>query len=87
MNEEPPMVRAKFENGAIVPLEPIPPEWRDGIELDVTTLDFEEISDKEWGALTADPTKESRENDRIARELIQEQRRISKEQLRRQLGP
>ena len=80
------MVRAKIQNGVIVPLDPIPTDRHEGTELDVTSSELPELSDEKWAALSAEPTDESRENDRIVREIIDEQRRISKEQVRREMG-
>jgi hypothetical protein len=80
------MVRAKIQNGLFVPIEPLPPEWQEGSEVDVVPAETSEISDEEWTGLTSEPTEEEREDDRLVQEMINEQRRVSKEQVRREMG-
>jgi predicted DNA-binding antitoxin AbrB/MazE fold protein len=80
------VVRAKIQNGVFVPIEPLPPEWREGAEVDVINSESAEMTDEEWAALTSVPTDEEREDDRRVQEMIDEQRRSSKEQVRRQMG-
>ena len=80
------MVRAKIQNGVVVPIDPLPAEWREGSEVDVVPAETSEISDEECGALTSEPTEEEREDDRRVQEAINEQRRISKEQVAREMG-
>ena len=59
------MIRAMVENGVIQPLEPLPPEWRDGRELVVAdplkqpgtdTADFDTWA-QDMNRLTAELTK------------------------------
>ena len=38
------MLKAMVKNGAIVPLEPLPPEWREGMELSVEAVDEETMT-------------------------------------------
>jgi hypothetical protein len=74
------MPKAVLKNGVIVPLEPLPAEWRDGKELEVresvpSELDTDAGEDSwlaEMEALCADSTPE--EEERLNRALAERQR-------------
>ncbi len=87
------MVRAKFENGVIVPLDPVPPEWRDGRELQVeeTGLGLDEspeVIDRWYQELEAICAQmpDDPEDERRLQEALDEADRIAKEQVRREMG-
>ena len=82
------MIRATLQNGAIVLLDPIPPEWKEGTELDVTPAYWSIAGEESSGDLEPDAEHDeaSRENDFVLRGILDEQRRLSKEQVRREMG-
>lgn len=83
------MPRAVLRDGLIHPLEPLPPDWRDGQELRVESAEPEPAAHaidedfRELAALCAagDPA----DDDRLDRSLG-EARRLAKDQVRRQMG-
>ena len=84
------MVKAVVIRGEIRPLEPLPPDWREGQSLRVEKADESELTleeiDRDFAALAilcleSQPADED-ELDRA----LQEARRQAKEQVRRQMG-
>jgi hypothetical protein len=81
------MPKAILQKGTIVPLEPLPPEWDEGTVLDVTNSEAGEMDIDAWAEMMNRLCADSRPDDEAAlREVIEEQRRRSKEQVRRQMG-
>lgn len=90
VSESTSMVRAVVNHGEIRPLEPLPADWRDGQPLRIEKEDdgeppVEEI-DRDFEVLaalcqTSDPADEAQ-----LERALQEARRQSKEQVRRQMG-
>ena len=82
------MVRAVLQNGEIRPLGPLPPDWHDGQKLMIETQAAdrpEEIS--AWAQEIEDAAQAIPEEvDRNFLEALEEQKRASKEQVRRQMG-
>ncbi len=83
------MPRAILKNGVLYPLEPLPPEWADGQEVEVAPVSpAEENPDgierwaEEMEALCADSDPED-ESKMLA--AIDEQRREAKAQARREM--
>jgi hypothetical protein len=82
-------MKAKLENGAIVPLDPIPSEWPDGTELDVNAIQPSETDADidAWAAEMNQLCADSRPEDEAAMlAAIAEHRREAKEQARREMG-
>jgi hypothetical protein len=83
------MVRAVIKNGVIVPLEPLPPDWTEGVEVDVLkatgTLPPEAVDEwlAEMNAVCADSTPEQEARLQAA---LDELKRASKELARRRMG-
>jgi hypothetical protein len=84
------MPRAILKNGVIYPLEPLPPEWADGQELEVEPIQPADESPeaierwaREMEALCADSDSEDEERMLAA---IAEERREAKAQARREMG-
>jgi hypothetical protein len=84
------MPRAVLKNGTIQPLEPLPPEWKEGQELIVEEAkgpDLRPAAIDEWAeeldalASESDPEDEAR-----MREAIEEHRRQGKAWVRREMG-
>jgi len=84
------MPRAVLKNGVIYPLEPLPPEWAEGQELEVAPVrpandSAEAIEqwarDMEELCADSDPEDEAR-----MMAAIEEQRREAKAQARREMG-
>ncbi len=85
------MPRAVLKNGVLYPLEPLPPEWADGQEVEVAPVSPAEESPEgieRWAeemdgaaAPTATPRIEAR-----MLSAIEEQRREAKAQARREMG-
>jgi hypothetical protein len=81
------MLKAVLRNGAIVPLEPVPPEWEEGTTLDVAKADGAGQDLDAWGALMerlcADSSVEEEERMQAA---IEEHRSQAKARSRRDMG-
>ena len=82
------IVNAILQNGIIVPTEPIPESWPNGQRLEIspateidTDIDIDAWAE-EINRLCADSSPEDEE---LMRQAIEEQRRIGKEQVRRQM--
>jgi hypothetical protein len=82
-------MKAKLEKGVFVPVDPLPSEWSEGMEVDVKLAEpaIEENDIDEWAAemnrLCADSDPEE---DRIVDDAIAEHRREAKEQARKEMG-
>jgi hypothetical protein len=81
------MPKAMLQKGSIVPLEPLPPEWKEGTVLEVTSLDTAQIDIDDWAKLMNALCADSSAQDETAmREAIDEHRRLAKNQVRRDMG-
>jgi len=86
------MLKAVLDQGVIRPLEPLPAEWANGMELNVTPTgaEVDDLTDEEAEAVFAELAvlcaNNSEDDHRRMMHVINEQRRISKEQMRRQQG-
>jgi len=87
--EEAEMVRAIYEGGKVLPIDPVPPNWRDGQSLQIEA-DEEEFSieqmERDFAELarmceTSDPEDEQR-----LVEVLRENKEIAKAQVRKQMG-
>ena len=82
------MVRAILENGEIRPLRPLPDDWQDGQKLLIET-EAEDRPDaiSAWAQEIEDAAQAIPEEDhRRFLEALEEQRTVSKDQVRRQMG-
>jgi predicted DNA-binding antitoxin AbrB/MazE fold protein len=78
------VIRARLENGVIVPLKPIPADWCEGSELQITNLDPPHIDIDAWAAeMNALCADSDPEDDRILQEMLDLMRREGKECTRR----
>ena len=81
------MLKAILRKGAIVPLEPLPPEREDGAALEVAKADAPQIDIDAWAKsmdeLCADS---SAEDEQAMRRAIEEHRQQAKAQSRREMG-
>ena len=81
------MLKAVLRNGAIVPLEPVPPEWEEGTTLQVAKADGAGQDVDAWAALMerlcADSPVEEEERMQAA---INEHRFQAKARSRRDMG-
>jgi len=81
------MLKAVLQKGAIVPLEPLPPEWEEGDALEVAKANATNLDIDAWAksmkALCADSTPE---DEAMMRDALEEQRRQAKVQTRRDMG-
>lgn len=83
------MVRAVLQDGLIRPLAPLPADWHDGqalvIDIDSMPTSTEEIS--AWAREIEEAAQEIPDEDHARfLESLAEQRRASKELVRRQMG-
>ncbi len=78
------MLKAVLRKGAIVPLEPLPPEWEEGTVLEIGRETPALFDIDAWAhtmnELCADSTAE---DEAAMRDTIEEHRRQAKEQMRR----
>ena len=81
------MLKAKLKNGAIIPLGPLPAQWKEGMTLDVKEADDSPIDIDEWAKsmnqLCADSTAR---DEQAMREAIDAHRQQAKAQVRRGMG-
>jgi hypothetical protein len=81
------MLKAILQNGAILPLEPLPPEWKDGTALEVAKASNGAFDVDAWAklmdGLCADSPAEEEERMQAA---IDEHHRLAKLQVRREMG-
>ena len=81
------MLKAVLRKGAIVPLEPLPTDWEEGITLDVAKTESDTVDIDAWAQmmneLCADSSAEEEERMQTA---IDVHRRQAKEQMRREMG-
>jgi hypothetical protein len=81
------MLKAVLRKGAIVPLEPLPPEWGEGTALKIAKLNTEQLDIDAWAKsmnqLCADS---STEDEGVMQNALDEQRRQGKAQTRRDMG-
>ncbi len=86
------IIRAIVKNGMLQPLQPLPPEWEEGKTVEIhdwwTVPDNPEELEKQWDELEAiiAQTPVDPEDEKRIQEMLMEQKRISKEQVRRQMG-
>ncbi len=82
------MVRAVLEKGRIRPLTPLPADWSEGQELRVDVAAGDSIEEISAWAQEIDEAARAIPDEDHARflEALEEQRRASKEQVRRQMG-
>ena len=81
------MSKAILHNGVIVPLEPLPVEWTDGIVLDVNQADEDRLDIDAWAEMMNRICADSSPDDEAAmRQAIDEHRCQAKEQVRQQMG-
>ena len=81
------MLKAILQKGVIVPLEPLPPEWEEGVTLEIAKSDAVDLDIDAWGKamnqLCADSTAEDEE---VMRRAVEEHRQQAKAQTRREMG-
>lgn len=84
------MPMAVFQNGQIHPIEPLPAEWQEGQRLRVETIDDDEIApeqiDRDFALLDTLCADSDPVDDERLRQALDEARRLSKEQVRKQMG-
>lgn len=80
-------MKAVLQQGVIVPLEPLPPEWEEGMTLEVARADSPPLDLDAWAdsmnRLCADSPAEE---EQAMRRAIEEHRQQAKAQARRDMG-
>ncbi len=90
-------LKAVIQNGAIVPLEPLPPQWVEGQRVNVAEADEDELepadaerlkreADEWFREMQEAAAKISSEDGDILMAAIAELRREGKEQMRKEMG-
>jgi hypothetical protein len=81
------MLKAVLRKGAIVPLEPLPADWEDGVALEVAKTESDTVDIDAWAKMMnevcADSSAEEEERMQAA---IDEHRRQAKAQTRHEMG-
>jgi hypothetical protein len=81
------MPRAVLQKGAILPLEPLPPEWEEGAVLEVALVNGAQVDIDAWTKSMNELCADSSVEDEAAmRHAIAEHRREAKAQTRRDMG-
>jgi hypothetical protein len=89
------MVKAVVSGGVIRPLEPLPEDWREGQSVviekaenlpdELDNVDPEEV-DRDFAELAAPCANRDAEDEEIMARALGEQKRIAKDQVRREMG-
>ncbi len=81
------MLKAVLKNGAIVPLDPVPPDWEEGTNLEVEKVNGTASDVDAWAKLMDRLCADSTEEEEARMEAaIKEHRRQAKAQMRREMG-
>jgi hypothetical protein len=87
------MTRAILKNGVIQPLEPLPAEWQEGLELRVEPLDETDVReptpeeiDRDFRVLEEMCAQGNDEDDERMMQAMAESKRVAKEWMRRHMG-
>jgi hypothetical protein len=81
------MLKAVLREGIIVPLEPLPPDWEEGAELEVARTLAPPLDIDAWATVIRQLCADSSsENEEIMRQAIEEHRRQAKAQARQEMG-
>jgi hypothetical protein len=81
------MLKAVLRNGAIIPLEPLPGEWKEGTTLEVIKAEDPDIDLVAWTVLMERLCEDSpAEEEERMQAAINEHRRQAKAQARREMG-
>jgi hypothetical protein len=81
------MLKATLQSGVIVPLEPLPPEWEDGEQLEVARAEAPLMDIDAWAKTMDELCADSLvENEQIMYRAIEEHRQQAKAQMRRDMG-
>lgn len=81
------MLKAVVHEGHIVPLEPLPPEWKEGTTLEVAPVDSSTIDIDQWTRTMHEVCDGSSGEDEAAMfGAINDHRREAKELIRREMG-
>ncbi|MBI2807316.1 MAG: hypothetical protein HYX68_20230 [Planctomycetes bacterium] len=81
------MLKATLRKGAIVPLEPLPPDWHEGAALEIEKSADVQIDIDVWVKLMKELCADSpMEEDGRMQAAIDEHRLAAKEQVRREMG-
>ena len=81
------MLKAVLSKGAIVPLEPLPADWKDGTTLEVAKVDSETVDIDAWAKMMNELCADSSaEDEQRMQAAIDEHRRQAKAQTRREMG-
>jgi hypothetical protein len=81
------MLKAVLRQGVIVPLEPLPPEWEEGVALEVAKAHAEPVDIDAWAkSMTQLCEDSSRDDEEVMRRAIEEHRQQAKAQVRREMG-
>jgi DNA-binding transcriptional MocR family regulator len=81
------MLKATLKKGEIVPLEPVPLDWKEGATLEVTKMDADDFDVNEWAKSMNELCADSSPEDEAIMDLaIEEHRKQAKEWMRREMG-
>jgi hypothetical protein len=81
------MLKAVLRQGVIVPLEPLPPEWEEGVTLEVARAAAPPVDIDAWARAMMEACADSdAEDEATMRRAIDEHRQQAKAQMRREMG-
>lgn len=81
------MVKAVLKNGAIVPLEPVPPEWSEGTPLEIERANGAFLDIDAWKKMMDQLCQDSSaEEETLMQAAIENHRREAKAQAQREMG-
>ena len=81
------MLKAVLRKGVIMPIEPLPPEWDEGVALQVAKADAAVVDIDAWVKSMDELCADSKiEDEETMRHAIAEHRRHAKDQTRREMG-
>jgi hypothetical protein len=81
------MLKAKLQQGTIVPLEPVPSEWKEGALLEVANTEAVVFDIDAWAKSMNELCGDSSsQDDEAMRRAIEEHQQQAKDQTRREMG-
>jgi len=81
------MLKAVLKKGAIVPLEPVPSDWKEGAALEIAKIDPPATDVDAWAKMMNQIcANSSPEDEEIMQRAINEHRLQAKIQVRREMG-
>ena len=81
------MLKAILQKGVIVPLEPLPPEWEEGVTLEIAKFHAVDLDIDAWAkSMNRQCADSTAEDEEAMCRAVEEHRQQAKAQTRREMG-